>query len=76
MKKPIGVIRVKEGSSGPMTYVDLFVPGMLSEGTLVYADESELVDYTTGHCKELNKPGGCQLHNLRCNFPYCDRKPI
>ncbi len=30
--------------------------------------------YTTGHCENHNKPGGCQLHNLQCGYPKCDRK--
>ncbi len=30
---------------------------------------------TTGHCKEMKKPNGCQLHNLQCGYPECDRKP-
>lgn len=29
---------------------------------------------TTGHCKEKAKPGGCQLHNLQCEYPKCDQK--
>jgi hypothetical protein len=50
---------------------------------LVRADEraqaaaqpvQEPVAYTTGRCIEKAKPGGCQLHNLHCNFPACDRK--
>lgn len=32
--------------------------------------------HTTGHCKEKAKPGGCQLHNLQCNYPACDRKEV
>lgn len=31
--------------------------------------------YTTGHCKEKAKAGGCPLHNLQCGYPECDRKP-
>lgn len=31
--------------------------------------------YTEGHCAEKRKPGGCQLHNLHCGYPACDRKP-
>lgn len=31
--------------------------------------------FTTGHCKEKQKPGGCQLHNLQCGYPKCDRGP-
>ncbi len=34
----------------------------------------EPVAYTTGHCKEKAKAGGCQLHNIQCGFPDCDRK--
>jgi hypothetical protein len=30
--------------------------------------------FTTGHCEEKKKPGGCQLHNLHCRYPDCDRK--
>lgn len=30
--------------------------------------------FTTGHCQEKAKPGGCQLHNIHCGFPDCDRK--
>ena len=31
--------------------------------------------YTTGHCENHKQPGGCQLHNLHCRYPECDRKP-
>ncbi len=32
--------------------------------------------FTTGHCKNNAQPGGCQLHNLQCGYPACDRRPI
>lgn len=31
--------------------------------------------WTYGHCVEKQKPGGCQLHNLFCTYPDCDRRP-
>jgi len=31
--------------------------------------------YTTGHCENHKQKGGCQLHNLQCGWPDCDRKP-
>lgn len=31
--------------------------------------------FTTGHCENHRRPGGCQLHNLQCGWPDCDRKP-
>ena len=34
------------------------------------------VAYTTGHCKEKAQPNGCQLHNLHCGYPACDRKAV
>lgn len=37
--------------------------------------QQEQPQYTTGHCKERAKPNGCQLHNLQCGYPECDRKP-
>ena len=30
--------------------------------------------WTYGHCRENAKPGGCQLHNLHCGYPDCDRR--
>jgi hypothetical protein len=38
--------------------------------------KQEPVAYTTGHCKEKAQPGGCQLHNLHCGYPACDRKTV
>lgn len=32
--------------------------------------------YTTGHCENKKHPKGCQLHNLHCGWPKCDRKPV
>ena len=32
--------------------------------------------YTTGHCKEKAKSDGCQLHNVQCGYPECDRKEV
>ena len=31
--------------------------------------------YTEGRCAEKAKKGGCQLHNLHCGYPACDRRP-
>jgi hypothetical protein len=39
-------------------------------------DEQKPVSYTTGHCKEKAQPNGCQLHNLHCGYPACDRKAV
>lgn len=25
------------------------------------------------HCPEKRKPGGCQLHNLHCGWPECNK---
>ena len=36
----------------------------------------EPVAHTTGHCENHKQKGGCQLHNLQCGWPDCDRKPI
>lgn len=30
--------------------------------------------YTTGHCERHRQPGGCDLHNLQCGWPACDRQ--
>lgn len=31
--------------------------------------------WTYGHCEHKRAPGGCQLHNLQCAYPDCDRRP-
>jgi hypothetical protein len=38
--------------------------------------EQKPVAHTTGHCENHKQKGGCQLHNLQCGWPDCDRKPI
>jgi hypothetical protein len=40
------------------------------------AEKQEPVAYTTGHCKQKAQLGGCQLHNLHCGYPDCDRKAV
>lgn len=35
-----------------------------------------MAEYTTGHCQNHKQPGGCQLHNLQCGWPNCDRRPV
>jgi|GEM_PF-1654776 len=32
--------------------------------------------FTTGHCQNNKQLGGCQLHNLQCGWPNCDRKAV
>ena len=40
------------------------------------AQQPAAVDgYTTGHCERHKQPGGCDLHNLHCGWPACDRRP-
>jgi hypothetical protein len=31
-------------------------------------------EFTTGHCSNKKSTYGCQLHNLQCGYPKCDRK--
>ena len=51
---------------------DLFSAGYAA--ALADVKAGGAVVYTTGHCKEKQRPGGCQLHNLQCGYPNCDRK--
>lgn len=39
-----------------------------------YYGRSADAEFTTGHCAERAKPNGCQLHNLQCGYPDCDRR--
>lgn len=43
-------------------------------------DNNTLADvqpsFTTGHCQHNNRLGGCQLHNMQCGWPNCDRKAV
>ena len=36
----------------------------------------ETPEYTTGHCQTHKSIGGCQLHNVQCGYPQCDRRNI
>lgn len=31
-------------------------------------------NFTVGHCLHKQAPGGCQLPNLQCGYPHCDRR--
>lgn len=44
----------------------------LAKGRKLVAEQAKI--YTTGHCVNHNGPRGCQLHNLQCGYPNCDRK--
>ena len=35
---------------------------------------TEANPFTTGHCENRKRPGGCNLHNLQCGYPHCDIK--
>ncbi len=32
--------------------------------------------YTTGHCENAKAKGGCQMPNVHCGWPKCDRKQV
>lgn len=34
------------------------------------------LEYTSGHCEQNKQRGGCQLPNVHCGYPNCDRKLI
>ena len=55
-----------------------FVDGQIIEQEIPESEiyKQEPVAYTTGHCKQKAQPGGCQLHNLHCGYPDCDRKAV
>ena len=40
------------------------------------ADMVMVPEYTTGHCENHKHPKGCQLHNIQCGWPECDRRLI
>ena len=40
------------------------------------ADMVRVPEYTTGHCENHKHPKGCQLHNIQCGWPECDRRLI
>ena len=40
------------------------------------AQPAQELTFTTGHCANKAQPGGCQLHNLQCGYPTCDRWPV
>jgi hypothetical protein len=57
-----------------LCYAPKVIPALRT--AIEQAEKQEPVAYTTGHCKEKAQPGGCQLHNLHCGYPDCDRKAV
>lgn len=58
---------------------ELFKVAVKAKEELVQTPEKPFVQsksFSTGHCVHKNKPGGCQLHNLQCGYPSCDRKAV
>lgn len=58
--------------------VDTIADGKTPDGvpyTWVKRRPPDSPKFTTGHCANHAQPGGCQLHNLQCGYPACDRKP-
>lgn len=35
----------------------------------------ETISKAKAYCAEMKKPGGCQLHNLHCGYPNCNKPP-
>lgn len=58
---------------GNKTYADSLVRDLGERGLRIVPAEP-VAEYTTGHCARKKAPGGCQLHNLQCGYPNCDRK--
>lgn len=59
--------------------LDIGTPSQLSDAfrqgiAWALSNSTPKVTITTGHCTHKNKPGGCQLHNLQCNYPACDQR--
>ena len=50
------------------------VVAKLSAGTHVLTKAEP--KFTYGHCEHKKQPRGCQLNNVQCNYPDCDRKPM
>ncbi len=75
------------GDDGEPTYYGLNVGNVecLEEGSINIVEfaplpqdslkgDSDAPKYTTGHCENHKKPGGCPMHNLQCGYPQCDRR--
>ena len=51
-----------------------YADARVAASRLAEAEQEHVPVFTTGHCKEKAQKGGCQLHNLQCSYPACDRK--
>ena len=47
----------------------------LMRQTLAKLDAQFVPASTVDYCPEKLKPGGCQLHNLHCGYPECNKPP-
>ena len=85
---PTEPVKAQAGEHRPVARVNRqgFIVEMddiqMAEGTLLYMHpttepvkaQAGEPTYTTGHCENHKHPKGCQLHNLHCGYPACDRK--
>ena len=63
-------------TNAPIHGVNMHDDGVVEIMIDYWPDHLSAADgYTTGHCERHKQPGGCDLHNLHCNWPECDRRP-
>jgi regulator of replication initiation timing len=55
---------------------DAVIAAGMGRSPMRAAQPSEPKTYTEGHCPNRKHPGSCQLHNLQCGYPDCDRRPV
>lgn len=68
------VFEVCDTVAGVISQIDNMLSGLVRKDLLTVKPPK--VKYTTGHCSNNKVRGGCQLHNLQCGYPECDRKPV
>lgn len=70
-----GFIRTLECGQDPFASGEIDVHYICTLALQALDMEPRQEQWTYGHCAEKQKPGGCQLHNLFCTYPDCDRRP-
>ena len=63
----------QDGPGDKLTYCELNTRLLWASWQAAQA-QAAAPAFTTGRCKNKAQPGGCQLHNLQCGYPECDRQ--
>lgn len=72
---PLSAAPINEGGQDRVPGSEPVSESARDTATIPVPPSPDAPAYTTGHCEENAKLGGCQMPNVHCGWPECDRRP-